>query len=323
MISLTLATFSHIRTTFIHFTQFSVVTVRLLALDCTLLINNTNIHICLSTMTSQVLRRLRNASSGVELVYIPHERWPLPSNATSAAVVRLSCLDSSFNPPTLAHEKLMQHGNTFDARLLILSVTNVDKTLKASDASYEQRLEMMVDLAKSATDANVAVALMDEPTFVGKSRKLKAFLRERGIQELKLSFLMGFDTLVRLFAPRYYSDAAGQEGNGVKNAMYRALHGFFAEDDSSVICASRDKSSYPASNTDSEGLVEEQVGEFLSEYKLEADKVQWIDIGQSISEISSSSVRDAVCEGREWNTLVPECIKRYIENSGLYVSSTK
>lgn len=66
---------------------------------------------------------------------------------------------------------------------------------------------------------NVAVGIIDEPTFVRKAEVLHQFLNERvstflsgsppTVSEkptvsVQLSFLMGYDTLERLFAPRYY-----------------------------------------------------------------------------------------------------------------------
>jgi nicotinamide-nucleotide adenylyltransferase len=106
-------------------------------------------------------------------------------------ILRVSILDSSFNPPTCAHLALARSKPTlrknasfsgqntvpgsqsehittnenaqslhhsfdlaengegdYDARLLLLSVRNVDKTLKAGDATYEQRIEMMYALAR-------------------------------------------------------------------------------------------------------------------------------------------------------------------------------
>ncbi|KZT01369.1 uncharacterized protein LAESUDRAFT_731208 [Laetiporus sulphureus 93-53] len=129
-----------------------------------------------------------------------------------ALPLRISVLDASFNPPTLAHLALAnapcpypivsasataRDVHDYDAKLLLLSVRNADKHLKPGDAGYIQRLEMMTLLAKdiirarirddhtSDLDApavphdNVAVAIIDEPTFVGKSRALLQYLRQR------------------------------------------------------------------------------------------------------------------------------------------------
>lgn len=199
-----------------------------------------------------LLHRLQRKLSDplVELVYTPHERWPFPrnacpdstSNSSRPSPLCISVLDSSFNPPTLAHLALansprpryshdadsdgLEHD--YHAKILLLSVRNADKSLKPHDATYSQRLEMMALLARDVIShrnsdeeggANVAVAIIDEPTFVGKSKILRAFLQQRlatilssldhqdesvASPQPQLTFLLGFDTLERLFSPRYY-----------------------------------------------------------------------------------------------------------------------
>lgn len=97
--------------------------------------------------------------SPFQLVFSSHPAWPRPplssSSATAAAPalskreLRISCLDSSFNPPTRAHQALATaaypgpagqaqgEAGDYDAHLLLLSVKNVDKVLKTGDADYE------------------------------------------------------------------------------------------------------------------------------------------------------------------------------------------
>jgi len=269
--------------------------------------------------TASLLHRLQHGLSDlpIELVYTPHERWPLPHprvHSTPSRTLRVSVLDSSFNPPTLAHLALAnsrrpsysqnthdslssvhEDNSDYDAKLLLLSVRNADKSLKPTDASYIQRLEMMFLLAKDINrdaygdrgttsthsspsdssvtpeeEANVAVAIIDEPTFVGKSRILLAFLQRRltsltlsptappphesphpmpvekstssqdSIQpQPQLTFLLGFDTLERLLSPRYYTFSSSDP----TTQMLSSLRKFFSHspegDDSRVVCARR------------------------------------------------------------------------------------
>ncbi|KAH8117928.1 hypothetical protein DFH11DRAFT_1808453 [Phellopilus nigrolimitatus] len=216
-----------------------------------------------------------------------------PSITSSKAGLRIAILDSSFNPPTLAHLALARSArhshdddhSPCDARLLLLSVRNADKALKAGDASYEQRLEMMKLLAEELEDqlsspgkqesGNVAVAIIDEPTFVRKSAVLHQFLQDRVaslksdsseqvdavlssprptssptlVPQIKLDFLMGFDTLERFLAPRYYW--------GIERRHARSAQ---TGDGSSVICAWRGERSPEfanfRSNTSFTGAVE-------------------------------------------------------------------
>ncbi|KAI0348751.1 hypothetical protein OH77DRAFT_1432625 [Trametes cingulata] len=105
-----------------------------------------------------LLQRIQKGLSVVELIHMSHPRWLfLP---TAPPTLHISVLDSSFNPPTLAHLALANalppppadvppgsQPDDFDARLLLLSVRNADKQLKPGDATYEQHMEMMVLLA--------------------------------------------------------------------------------------------------------------------------------------------------------------------------------
>ncbi|KAF8976808.1 hypothetical protein BDQ17DRAFT_1454716 [Cyathus striatus] len=141
------------------------------------------------------------SSPRIELVYATHEWWPLPASSSSIRLspesrqkLRISVFDSSFNPPTRAHLALANAPSpslssaasdatqeNYDATLLLLSVRNVDKSLSHGDATYLQRLEMMRILSGDMKQAegNGAIAIIDEPTFVGKQRVLKGFLENR------------------------------------------------------------------------------------------------------------------------------------------------
>jgi nicotinamide-nucleotide adenylyltransferase len=162
---------------------------------------------------SDALGRLQDRASPtrqcVEVLHTPQPEWPLRSIAEPPNCLRLSVLDSSFNPPTLAHAALAMLAppnhtedsgsissplNSYDAHLLLLSVTNADKARRPGDAGLEQRLEMMTLLAKELqpsgvgySASNVAVAAIDEPTFVGKARQLGEFLRDKIRSDLELS----------------------------------------------------------------------------------------------------------------------------------------
>ncbi|KIM33232.1 hypothetical protein M408DRAFT_33674, partial [Serendipita vermifera MAFF 305830] len=203
----------------------------------------------------------------VEFIYMSNPSWPISrptsEDLTTAEKLQrplwISVLDSSFNPPTKAHLALAcssppqveptSRELKYDAHMLLLSVTNADKRLKPGDATYEQRLEMMALVSQEMQLAeqpatNVCVAAIDEPTFVGKSAKLKDAISnrigslsnrdDRG-QEFKLCFVLGFDTVTRLFEPKYY---------GSIEAMRASLRLFFAPvseggQDSYVVCARR------------------------------------------------------------------------------------
>lgn len=318
----------------------------------------------------KLLQKIQRHESAIELVYVSHERWPLPVRPQPQAkpdAIHISVLDSSFNPPTHAHLALanslpVRHTTKsglpdsdlpsaaaldYDAKLLLLSVRNVDKALKPADATYEQRLEMMYLLSKhiSASSgpshfpggtsesgyANVAIAIIDEPTFVGKAAVLRHFLRARmtglytavdekdttpasdeiSIPSARLVFLIGFDTLVRLLAPRYYGSEA---------AMMDALRLFFSPegDDSYVVCARR-------TSAEVERTVQEELeARTLSaaEEFVEKERIALINIGAD--EISSSEVRAKIAMKDEtWKRLVTASIANYIIENRLYASESQ
>ncbi|CCL99315.1 uncharacterized protein FIBRA_01331 [Fibroporia radiculosa] len=318
---------------------------------------------------STLIDRVRSGVSSIELVYTSHERWPLP-RLSPLRTLRVSILDSSFNPPSLAHLALVnaphichlarepdriQVEGDYDAKLLLLSVRNADKQLKPGDATYVQRLEMMVllakdivrnrpiclqdhfqtshsDYAQTAYD-NAAVAIIDEPTFVGKSKALIQFLRQRVSSYLpsspdidltaapdipssasvtqtvrpQLTFLVGMDTLERLFAPRFYPS---------EEAMLQALRQFFSVDgdDARVVCARR---VLPGIMHTQDEKGQEFLG-IIHDY-LQRNRVTMIEIGEHEKEISSTQIRNLLGGGdNAWRRMTTSSVAEYITQQGLY-----
>jgi nicotinamide-nucleotide adenylyltransferase len=241
--------------------------------------------------------------------------------------LQISVLDSSFNPPTLAHLALAdaprpsiggEVGGEYDAKIYLLSVRNADKTLKPTDASYIQRLEMMLLLAQdSKSSAEVAIGIVDEPTFVGKASKLLAFLQQRlsGLAlappRPELTFLLGLDTLERLLAPRYYG-ASPSDPDAVTK-MFASLHQFFSPEhhNARVVCARRASSS----STEAATLK-------LGEHFLSDERIVLIDIGEAEQSYSSTAVRDALRRRDDsWKALVSPGVREYISKAMLYTES--
>lgn len=280
-----------------------------------------------------LLNSVQRGLSPIELIHVPHANWPLPRSRPlvpreTQRPLQISVLDSSFNPPTLAHLALAnaprpsiggEVGGEYDAKIYLLSVRNADKTLKPTDASYIQRLEMMLLLAQdSKSSAEVAIGIVDEPTFVGKASKLLAFLQQRlsGLAfappRPELTFLLGLDTLERLLAPRYYG-ASPSDPDAVAK-MFASLHRFFSpeHDNARVVCARRASSS----STEAATL---QLGErFLSD-----ERIVLIDIGEAEQSYSSTAVRDALGrrDDHSWKALVSPGVREYISKAMLYTES--
>ena len=301
-----------------------------------------------------LLQRLQQGLSvpPVELIYTPHPRWPLPHSQSIQQhpnrSLRISVLDSSFNPPTLAHLALadsrrpsyrddneqnletQDHSTCgYDAKLLLLSVKNADKSLKAGDATYQQRLEMMLLLSKDViasqheAAANVAIAIIDKPTFVGKSSALLDFLQRRLTTPLplELTFLVGLDTLERLFSPRYYTSETDMMAS-LRQFLSAAPQG----DNSRIVCAKRVSS--PTEAAQSPESPENISSLALAKEFRESDRIVMIDIGNIVNRYSSSAIRSSigrfglgqtVDQDGGWKSMVTREIADYIVEQQLYV----
>ncbi|GLB40345.1 putative NAD biosynthesis via nicotinamide riboside salvage pathway [Lyophyllum shimeji] len=300
---------------------------------------------------STLLQRIQHGLSNppFELVDVPHSGWPRPQAHPTQRPLQILVLDASFNPPTRAHLALADSpqpsqwkhvsarasaaqandATHYDAKLLLLSVRNADKSLKPGDATYLQRLEMMkifsedVRQQHSRSDgeetSNVAIGIIDEPTFVGKSSMLQAFFRSRAAESpedptyhIQLNFILGFDTLERLIQPRYY---------GSREQMIVSLRKFFSPvpegDDSRVICAQRGSPSSPEGMAGSTDLAVAE--EFMS-----AGRIVMIDIGEELRTYSSTEVRNTIrrlgLEATEWKKFVPNGIADFIVHEKLYIN---
>lgn len=132
---------------------------------------------------------------------------------------RVCVLDSSFNPPHLAHYAIIEEllKSNYDGipiknkvLLLLLSVQNADKHHPQPE-SFDQRLELihlMADHIAANIPITVAIGLTKQAMFVNKSLSILDYLdaqEKKTIKpEFKLTFLIGFDTLIRILNPKYY-----------------------------------------------------------------------------------------------------------------------
>ena len=295
---------------------------------------------------------------------------PLPSQSS------INLDEGSRQPPQLIQPATDgDDAPPYSARLLVFSVRNIEKTPKEGDATVMQRLEMTVLLAEALASAlddadgemgtqgekdgkrrriPVAVGILNEPTFVGKSRIIHRFLRERQGRDLSgdseptpapwgepamqptstesvstlpsrptLTFLIGTDTLTRFFEPKFYPQG-----------MDVALLSFFAGR------ANRDSHDLNSEEDGGEGgdgsiLVSARRGTSFDNRALERNVLEgavatkWASAGrvrllgdgsEGWEEISSTRIRKAVEQG-DWvevRRLVPQSIEEYVRREGLY-----
>ncbi|QIW97908.1 hypothetical protein AMS68_003426 [Peltaster fructicola] len=128
----------------------------------------------------------------------------------------LFVLDSSFNPPSIAHQSLVEtalHASEAYAKphrlLLLFSTMNADKAPSA--ASFDQRLTMMAIFASDllgklkqdgASVVPIDIGVTTAPYYTDKSIAIE---QKGPYGQSKHVHLIGYDTLTRVFAAKYYS----------------------------------------------------------------------------------------------------------------------
>ncbi|KAI8910071.1 hypothetical protein BC831DRAFT_555133 [Entophlyctis helioformis] len=183
-------------------------------------------------LLAQQATQTAQATPFLSVVY-PQASAPLLQRSTAADLL---VLDSSFNPPTLAHASLLSASRRLvppsTPALLLFATHNMDKGAGAGTPLLD-RLDLMAALADDLSDgiADVAhdrplVALTDQGRFTDKLRVIQSLLAAPR-------------------SARYYSTSAGSSSNssssdsddGVANAR-TALSAFF-DGGGRFVCADR------------------------------------------------------------------------------------
>ena len=275
---------------------------------------------------------------------------PTPPKPTPRTLV---VLDSSFNPPTLAHQRMalsaladqdqqqqqQQSQAPRNSRMLLLLATNnADKAPKP--ASFPHRLAMMYIFAQdllaaarsqgrdhqAAPDSDssaghdeesVDIAVTTKPYFHSKSHAVSTggfYKAGTGEREnMEQLYLTGFDTLIRIFDAKYYPN----------DTMRQTLDPFLSLSRLRVTMRT---------DADWGGAAEQRAYlEGLRDGKLEAmgGKKEWADRvdmvegrkeGGSEEIVSSTKVRGAV-QREDWpalRRLVSDGVGEWVKTQGLY-----
>ena len=201
---------------------------------------------------------------------------------------RCLVLDAAFNPPTIAHWELALAGARISEAgriLLQVSSANVDKSVKGADLGLRV---YMVDLI-AADYAHVGVSACSHARFVDKARALQTL--SPTTQHI---FAIGFDTLIRLFDPKYYSRMGPELAELFANIEF--------------VVANRG------------GATEVTLSDYLSQspqtqYK---SKIHQLTLSKNFTNISSSETRKQICIGGDVSAHVPSVILDIIQEMGLY-----
>lgn len=239
----------------------------------------------------------------------------------------LYILDSSFNPPTLAHFRIATSAILKDAQpspspkriLLLLATQNADKAPKP--ASFEHRLTMMQILASDllsspGLDEQIAVdiGVTKLPYFIDKAKAIEeSNAYPSSVQQVHMT---GFDTLIRVLDSKYYPP----------DHSLKVLEPFFEKN--------RLRVTY---RTDDEWGAREAQDNYLADLKDgkrdgEGGNGNWVTHGriemcegrkEGEEIISSTKVRDAANGGDKENLgkLVTSGVSEWILENGLYTES--
>jgi nicotinamide-nucleotide adenylyltransferase len=274
------------------------------------------------------------------------------SDANKTKAAKIIVLDSSFNPPTLAHMR-MAVSAIQDVRrssgqpislLLLLAVNNADKGLKP--APFPARLALMDafagDLirelgAEAATNSiasesderngkslDINIGLTTKPYFHDKCTAIiqSGYYPINGgpSHQPEQVYLAGFDTLIRIFNPKYYGK--GPEDDTDASPMRRALDPFFERARLRITMrtdaewGSRDDQLVFIDGL-RRGALEKLGGR--AKWMDRIDVVEGPNAGEEV--LSSTSVRNAARDGNleALNKLVSPSVKEWIVEERMYV----
>lgn len=257
----------------------------------------------------------------------------------------LIVLDSSFNPPTRAHLRMAvsaasEHRQNQQKQapprvLLVLGVSNADK--EARPAALEQRLGMMWAFARDlrrgldeggggAEGVSVDICLSRQPYFHDKSEAIARSGFYGGGPEQVV--LVGYDTLVRIFDPKYYGSvsAAASAGPGEETPLRRALDPFFGR--AVLRVTARADAEWGGRDEQAAYLEDLLKGDGLERIGGSKEWAKRIEIAEGRKEgeavVSSTLARDAAKsrDGARLEELVTHGVKRWIDGEKLYTGDT-
>jgi nicotinic acid mononucleotide adenylyltransferase len=200
---------------------------------------------------------------------------------------RVAVLPSAFNPPTRAHLALLDLALSVagvERAAALLSTRNVDKGLYG--APLEHRLGMLLALHEERPQLGVLVSnaarIPDQAAALRRAHPTTVF-----------DFVLGFDTLVRVFERRYYTDMHAEL------AVFFSFHRLIAANRGDATAA--------------------EVRRFLDgpDTRPFAERVVVRAIDSDAACVSSTAARDAVARGEGPRGVPPE-VRQYIGRHGLY-----
>jgi nicotinate (nicotinamide) nucleotide adenylyltransferase len=196
---------------------------------------------------------------------------------------------SSFNPITMGHMAILQGAaqiKAFKEILLVLDTQPMDK--ESFGATLVDRLLMLQVLFEDQPRFSVGVS--NRGLFLTKAEALK----EMYPKGRDVTFIVGYDTLARVFDPKYYGDREGALDRLFTCCTFMvANRGDYGKEALRRLMTSGDNRRFMG-------------------------QVHFFQIPNHLAQISSSRVRQRVMEGRPIAQLVPAQVREFIEKANLY-----
>ncbi|MDA1193102.1 MAG: nicotinate-nicotinamide nucleotide adenylyltransferase [Candidatus Poribacteria bacterium] len=203
---------------------------------------------------------------------------------------RLGVFAASFNPPTLAHVRLPELARErfeLDEVVMELAKSNVDKDV--SGAPLHERLMMVRLLAESR--GWMSVAASTHGRFLDKMDAIRGHFPDAAVY-----FVVGYDTLVRIFDPKYYVDRNAELADLFRQCAF--------------ICANRAE----AGLEDVEALMAQ------TENQAFAGSIHTLVLDDEVASMSSTDARQRLSDEALDAALIDPAVLRYIQDRGLYRS---
>lgn len=274
--------------------------------------------------TSSV-RHAVDAGTSYHLHYRTSPTWPLsPSSSAEEGPVNIAVLDSSFNPPTSAHIAIASAPGLvpYNALLFLLASVNADKgsSTKPGHPDVPGKVEMMCLVADilaerpGAPKGGVGVATTTFPFFADKSRVVVEVLSKATARRVRLHWLVGWDTVIRIFEPKYYVKEGSHEPP--TDSLRNALRPFLGDEgDGSSLVAFR-RGDEAAGGEEARFLERDVVKDYVA-----AGKLTVVDVpNRQGDNVSSTDVRVAVKDGR-WHDverMTEPAVAAHIRKQSLY-----
>jgi nicotinamide-nucleotide adenylyltransferase len=202
---------------------------------------------------------------------------------------RLGIFPASFNPPTRAHLALIRKARRLgdlDEMLVLLDAQAMDKSIIGG--RLEDRVLMLKMLFQK--DPRVSIGISNRGLFVEKLEPLRAVYPS----PIAFTFIVGFDTILRVMDKRYYSNR-----DTILDRLFSQVE---------FLVANRDAN---------------EARSFEDIFRKEEnqpyrDKVSFITLPSRFSHVSSSLIRKNFQDGKPVRECVPASVLRFIQRKGLY-----